>query len=136
MRDGTHDDVTLSGVELSAFGKNDKEGVGFTAILPDGETIDGVLWLTTEKAQKRTEESLRYAGWAGDWNDLSSAGTQKVQIVVATEEGRQSVKWVNANHSRGGGGKALSSAARQRLVARLSGQPAPDFGPGDDDIPF
>lgn len=85
-----------------------------------GETIRWDGWLTTDKAQERTIESLEYCGWTGD--DLSVFAREDaplqgldlndVEIVVELEEYEKDgekktaakVAWVN----RIGGGRGLN----------------------------
>lgn len=82
-----------------------------------GESIRWDGWLTTDKAQERTIESLGYCGWTGD--DLSVFAKEDaplqgldlndVEIVVAMEEYEKEgekksaakVEWVNKIGGRG-----------------------------------
>lgn len=78
----------------------------------------------SDKALQYTEKKMRVLGWQGvDLADLSTLGSNEVEIVCATEvyEGvsRMKVKFVNAIGSGGAKIDALDDAAKKAFAARM-----------------
>lgn len=124
MEPGTYDNVEASNARLIESPKTGTPGVEIDFTNEHGEQLSGVLWLT-EKALKRSVESLRHMGWRGDdLSDLSTVGLKKCQIVVDSNEYGPNVKWVNANNSQGGGEgfKPMADDAKKRFAAAMRGQ--------------
>lgn len=133
--------------------------VRFQIIEPHEQFGERITWYgyLSEKAQARTIESLRIAGFKGDdLTDLSSLGSDQCEIDVQNEtyEGKVQtrVKWVNRI---GGSGVAvkgvMDDAKRKAFAASLrgafrafdatNGKPptkpsAPRGGPSSSDVPF
>lgn len=115
-------------------------------LLEGHEVGQCVTWygFFTERAETRTLESLRNAGWRGDdVSDLSSLGSCECVLDIQLEDGRERVKWINA---AGSGRVALklemTEQQKRAFAARLRGAaaaipagarvPAPKREPGDD----
>lgn len=119
--------------------------VGFELLDMPGRSISWYGYLS-EKAEERTIEALRTAGWTGDdISRLDGLGDSEVELVVEWEEYegklRARVKFINA--MGGGGGKALAGHEQAALVERIKkkygGKPSARqiALPGaNDDIPF
>lgn len=113
----------------------------------------------SEKTEKRTVDSLLYAGWNGnDFFNLPGLGTKEVSLVLEedTYEGttRTRVAWVNSPFGGGlpedtlgnlGGRLAGLVQHRKQALSRelesapVLDQPESQFDsppPGDDDVPF
>jgi hypothetical protein len=103
-------------VLLSQVGANKTPAIQVEFRLENGNTIRWDGWLTTDKAQERTIESLEYCGWTGD--DLSvfardnaplqGLDANDVELVIEMEPSQDDatklyprVKWVNRIGGRG-----------------------------------
>lgn len=117
-----------------AFTNNGSEQVAVAFVLLDSEskpTNVHVTWYGyfTDKTTARTIESLRHCGWQGDdFSDLSTVGTQDVEIVVDDERDdrdgtmRTRVRWVNSLGSSGPAVKnVMDEASRKAFAARMRG---------------
>ncbi len=151
--------TTDDGPTFVQFGKTNS---GKTFVLLNFEILDGpsagktISWrgfFTTEKAEKRTVESLRYCGFRGE--ELSAASAQEldqeVSIAIDHEEYegkvRDRVKWVNRPGGRGyklkeqlpgADLKKLSSSLKLKVkdIPEEPGKKAERLPPAEEADPF
>lgn len=85
----------------------------------------------SEKAMKRSVESLRHCGWSGNWDTWEGLGQDKVTLDVQEDRDLKTgevrgtrVAWVNPLSSV----KPLEGAARSSFAARMKGVVAEVLG--------
>lgn len=98
------------------------------------EVIDGehkgarVTWrgYFTEKTARRSVESLKYAGWLGDWFTWEGLGSETVQLDVQEDRDLKSgevrgtrVAWVNP--ARAPMKNSMDQSSRAQFAARMKG---------------